>query len=513
MNILALLHTIGDPILHFLKMESLYVSILFMIVFCLSLLIGRKSPYLQIGLWSLLLVRLALPPALSTGISLGKALQVISLLNPFPESSAGTHGDYLIPLVNVVTNGTVNNQINSLPLSQVIIPVLLAVWICGVLIFAGIFYTRIRKYQVIIASSITVSNGLYTQLVGKWRSIFKVKRPVRLVTSAHEISPFTIGLLRPVIYLPAGLLTTSKIELLEPVIAHEMAHIKYYDSMWIRLQNIISSLYFFHPAVWVANLKINQAREFICDGQVLMTQKITRKEYGKGLLYILKMNLPGTDCPAFIPGFASPIHNMKHRITQIKGEKLMKKSHIILSGIIILLAGLLLLPMSGKTEKTATAQASVSATDEFAQLADNAVKAMQPTTKVVFTRPLVSYTITAQYGAEFMFNGNKIKHKGIDLKAPRGTNILAAADGIVTTAEEKYTEGKGLGKYIVIQHDDGFKTLYAHLDKILIQTNTLVEAGQVIGQLGDTGQGTGPHLHFEMIHQDENLDPASYINF
>lgn len=513
MNIMFLIKTAGDVVLHFIKMETLLSIILFVIVFILSQTIGKKSPYVQIGLWSLLLLRLVLPPALSTDISLGRALEAISMANPFIDNTIKDHPDYFIPLENLVTvnASTIHNA--SRPLLHFLSPILLIGWISGVMIFSGVFYARIRRYKKLISHSQEVSSLPFIMLVNKWQKIFKVKRSVRLVTTDDNISPFTTGVLHPVIFIPASLLTSDNPQLLEPVIAHEMAHIKSCDALWIRIQNIIHSIYFFNPVVWFANFKINQTREYLCDSRVLMTQKINRENYGKGLLYILKQNLPGMDCPAFIPGFKSPTQNMKNRINKIKGEKLMKRSHIILSGICILLAGLFLLPMAGKTEKTATAQAETIAQDDFTQLAINTAQEMQPATKMTFKKPLEQYTITAQFGAEFMFNNNKIKHKGIDLKAPRGTNTFAAANGIVTTAEENYTDGKGYGKYIVIQHDNGFKTLYAHLDKITIQNNTPVEAGQVIGQVGNTGQSTGPHLHFELIHQDESIDPASYIAF
>jgi murein DD-endopeptidase MepM/ murein hydrolase activator NlpD len=88
-------------------------------------------------------------------------------------------------------------------------------------------------------------------------------------------------------------------------------------------------------------------------------------------------------------------------------------------------------------------------------------------------------------------------HKGTDYAAPKGTPVVATADGRVTFAN---TNGS-YGKLIVIRHDDHFETKYAHLNGYAsgIQAGTRVRQGQVIGYVGATGSATGPHLHYEFL--------------
>lgn len=114
--------------------------------------------------------------------------------------------------------------------------------------------------------------------------------------------------------------------------------------------------------------------------------------------------------------------------------------------------------------------------------------------------PLPDGTLTDTFGA-----GRG--HGGIDLAAPAGTEIYAAADGIVETAGWE----KGYGNYIILRHEDGFRTLYGHCAALLVTQETAVHCGDCIALVGETGDATGPHLHFEVRAQDTRLDPAAYV--
>jgi murein DD-endopeptidase MepM/ murein hydrolase activator NlpD len=97
-------------------------------------------------------------------------------------------------------------------------------------------------------------------------------------------------------------------------------------------------------------------------------------------------------------------------------------------------------------------------------------------------------------------------HKGIDIAAPKGTPVLAAAGG--TVRESEFSAERG--NYVVIDHEEGASTVYAHLEKLLVEPGQLVEAGEQIGTVGSTGMATGPHLHFELRINDEPVDPSDY---
>jgi murein DD-endopeptidase MepM/ murein hydrolase activator NlpD len=88
-------------------------------------------------------------------------------------------------------------------------------------------------------------------------------------------------------------------------------------------------------------------------------------------------------------------------------------------------------------------------------------------------------------------------HNGVDMAAPVGTSILASAGGTVTVARDTGWN-YGYGKYIVITHPNGTQTVYAHLSAINVSVGQAVSQGQKIAAMGNTGNSTGPHLHFEI---------------
>ncbi len=100
-------------------------------------------------------------------------------------------------------------------------------------------------------------------------------------------------------------------------------------------------------------------------------------------------------------------------------------------------------------------------------------------------------------------------HTGIDIGAGYGTAVLAAANGVVTTAA--YDAG-GYGNYLIIDHGNGNKTLYAHMSQINSRVGQTVTQGQTIGLVGSTGMSTGPHLHFEVFVGGTRVDPLLYFS-
>jgi murein DD-endopeptidase MepM/ murein hydrolase activator NlpD len=99
--------------------------------------------------------------------------------------------------------------------------------------------------------------------------------------------------------------------------------------------------------------------------------------------------------------------------------------------------------------------------------------------------------------ASFVQTQNIHGYNAVDLAAPKGTPIMAAADGTVIIAKNSGWNG-GYGEYVVINHDNGSQTLYAHMSKVAAVPGEQVVQGQVIGYVGRTGDATGPHVHFEI---------------
>jgi hypothetical protein len=100
-------------------------------------------------------------------------------------------------------------------------------------------------------------------------------------------------------------------------------------------------------------------------------------------------------------------------------------------------------------------------------------------------------------------------HGGIDIGAGVGTPIRSPLSG--TVIEVGY-EAKGWGKYVRVQHSDGTVTLYAHMDQYAVKQGQRVNAGQWVGNVGETGRTSGPHLHFEVYQNGQRVDPLPWLN-
>lgn len=117
--------------------------------------------------------------------------------------------------------------------------------------------------------------------------------------------------------------------------------------------------------------------------------------------------------------------------------------------------------------------------------------------------------LTSGFGMrEHPIDGEVKMHEGVDIAADIGVDILAFADGTV----DYIGEGQGYGMYLQLRHDNGVTTFYAHCSELCVQKGMTVKRGDVIAKVGDTGNTTGPHLHFEMKKDGEHIDPLPYID-
>lgn len=105
---------------------------------------------------------------------------------------------------------------------------------------------------------------------------------------------------------------------------------------------------------------------------------------------------------------------------------------------------------------------------------------------------------------------SKVKkfHKGADFSCKSGTNVMATGDGVVASIEN---DPEGYGKMITIDHQNGFVTRYAQLSEFKVEVGAAVNRGEVVALSGNSGMSTAPHLHYEVINNDEHVDPVRYI--
>ena len=130
----------------------------------------------------------------------------------------------------------------------------------------------------------------------------------------------------------------------------------------------------------------------------------------------------------------------------------------------------------------------------------------------IFSWPLQQgYSVTSLFGWRVL-DGKSNYHNGLDIGAPEGTPILAAAGGTITVANGIDSWGGGWGYYVRIHHDGTiYETLYAHCSAIAVYDGQPVDPGQVIGYVGNTGNSRGNHLHFEIYQNGTRVDPLLFF--
>jgi len=123
--------------------------------------------------------------------------------------------------------------------------------------------------------------------------------------------------------------------------------------------------------------------------------------------------------------------------------------------------------------------------------------------------PVAKPRITSRYGLRRdPFHGGQRMHRGVDYGGKKGDAVLAAGPGQVLFSG---WGGKGAGRAVVIRHPGHLVTQYFHLSRVKVKAGTWVEAGTVIGLMGASGRATGPHLHFQMSHHGQTVDPLGWI--
>lgn len=141
----------------------------------------------------------------------------------------------------------------------------------------------------------------------------------------------------------------------------------------------------------------------------------------------------------------------------------------------------------------------------------NLLHSFQGNRELLATTPSVWPTdgwVTSPFGKRISpFTGQVDMHTGIDISGKVGTPIIAPAQGVVKFAGEDGT----YGKTVVVTHGMGLTTRYAHMDKISVQEGDKLSRGDLIGELGNTGRSTGPHLHYEVRLNGVSVDPMRYI--
>ena len=335
-------------------------------------------------------------------------------------------------------------------------------------------------------------------LAGYWR----LRRSVALACKAPDgcyggacvAAPFTLGILRPRIYLPDSLQGAAR----QAVLLHEQTHIRRGDPLTKPLFYAAVCLHWFNPLAWLAFRGFERDMEAACDEAAVQGRPLPeRNAYCETLLQfaVQGQRVPGS--LTFGQG------SVKGRIVHLLHYRRLGAGALAVCIAVVGLcfAACMVRPELSAQPETMTAAPESPATAETAQPAETPAPVVQtsalPTLSDAANSPRFLCPVDYKYISRF--RSDEDGHRGDDLCADEGTEIRAAADGVVLAAQEHYS----YGIFVELDHGtdaDGLRwaTLYAHMQKCIVQPGQTVTAGQVIGYLGHTGNTTGNACHFEM---------------
>ncbi|RZU35383.1 peptidase M23-like protein [Fluviicoccus keumensis] len=136
-------------------------------------------------------------------------------------------------------------------------------------------------------------------------------------------------------------------------------------------------------------------------------------------------------------------------------------------------------------------------------------KRLQDNRQYLGNLPVRQGTVTSTFGYRTdPFTGHAAFHPGMDFSGPEGTDIYAVAPGVVVYAGER----TGYGNVVEIDHGNGYVTRYAHARSLLARVGDRVAKDQLIALMGNTGRSTGTHLHYEVLQNNRQIDPATFVH-
>lgn len=364
---------------------------------------------------------------------------------------------------------------------------LAAVWALGVLVLAVravAGYVRLRRT---VALACKTPEGCYS--------------------GSCVPAPFTLGILRPRIYLPGSLTGAAR----QAVLLHERTHLRRRDPVVKPLYYAVVCLHWFNPLAWLAFRQLEREMEAACDeAAVRGCDAAARNAYCESLL---QYALQGRMTPASL---AFGQGSVKQRIVHLLHYRRLGAGALLLCAVAVGLsvtACMMRPQVAEATPETAAGPA-----------AETGPQPATPETAVTFTpntaglpnlddpanSPRFLCPVEYTYISRYMGGG----HRGNDLCAPAGTPVYAAQDGYVESATYHWS----WGNFVQLDHGsaaDGRRwgTLYAHMRSLAVEPGQTVKAGDLLGYVGATGNTTGNALHFEMTVDDVLADARYFTDY
>lgn len=367
--------------------SSWQLALFVCIVALVSRLTGRRDGRLRHWLWMLVLLKVLLPPGLTTPVSVGQ-WAVRPLLDTIGADAApaatrnpsAKTSEESPTAAERLTGGSQKSPM-ILSLMSDLFPTaknLLFVWLVGVFLFWAIVVWRLACLGRILRLAVPIDEGPIRIAVEQIAIQLGVRRVPDVLAVNTLSSPYLFGVFRPFIMLPASLTSDLQDDQWRAVLVHEMVHWQRYDT-WIGwLQVSVQSLFWFHPMVWWANAQLRHERECVCDETVLRMGPISPKSYSDAIFRVLTASHGRSPVAASLVGVFERGSNLQNRLEKIMNYEPSQSRFGIWSRVALLAFGIIFVPMS-----------ATSPIDRKAQADDAAKPESKPTPKT--ERPKTAY--------------------------------------------------------------------------------------------------------------------------
>lgn len=370
-------------------------------------------------------------------------------------------------------------------ISDVSLWLLLSLLLGSVIALCRFIASNRRIQQVIASAQEDHSLFMFTQS----QKDFIKRRSLRVYVTSTNTSPFVWGVLRTRLVIPQFVfeLPTCQFQLL---VDHELMHVQRGDQRSIMFFRLCSALFWFNPLILYIEKQFVRAMELNCDAAVINRFPSLKQDYARALVTSLRLSHSHI-CEKSAVHFTDKKSNKKEYEGRIRHAMMEGRgAHYGLP-----YKALLVMCFSVVVSFSIFAQANVELFDESIDLHRGVL-------------PVVQARISSPYGSINKIRNNK-PHRGIDLVAPLGTDVIASYGGEVMIADDASLH-KNFGLTVLIRNGN-IETLYAHLNSAVVKAGDRVRAGGRIGTVGETGRATGPHLHFELIQDGQHIDPILYL--
>lgn len=351
---------------------------------------------------------------------------------------------------------------------------LITVIVVGWAVRLGLWLFSQLRLQRLKARSLRVDRP-----VAHWADALDLSR-VPHVRMIPRGAPFLAGILRPAVFVPAALLASRDAS---QVLVHELVHLKRGDLVARPLERLVADLFWFSPFAWAIRERLDYWREVVVD-ETASEFTGDRIAYARALTRAARLARPAASLPVAALVLTKE-GNLKMRLTELLSETPRRPRRLGLAvGAALALAAPLAVAQ-GMLIKGAPAASS----------------------SVVYGHAVLDKAkLTSAFGVRHHpVTGEQKQHTGVDLAEELGKPVYAPAGGVV--AKSEYSEGYG-NFVVVASGDTSFR--FAQLEETRVAAGDTVQAGDVVGTLGQSGKyATGPHLHFEVWRGEEAVDPQA----